>query len=534
MSDIEASFREMADSAPVLMWMSGTDKGCTFFNQGWLDFTGRPIQDELGSGWSGGVHPDDLDRCLLTYAEAFEDRQPFTMEYRLRRHDGQYRWILDKGVPRFAADSREFLGYIGSAYDISELRHAEERPRHVLEMAPDGIVMVNEDGVISLVNAAALASFGYTRAELIGRSIELLIPDRFRPGHPGLRTVYSANPEPRPMGAGRELFGRRKDGTEFPVEIGLTPIQTSEGSFVLASIIDITARKAAERAASEATRELEQEKQLLEAVIENIPGMFFMVDRQRQRVRWNKERERLTGYSAEEMAAMPAASLVAPEDRERLEGVVERAFRGDRVVSEHIVVAKDGRRIPVLGNGARVTIAGEDYFIGVVLDVSPLKHAEEELRRALAEIEALKRQLELENTYLQQEVAVSQHPDGMVGQSKPIMRVASEIEQVAGTGATVLVLGETGVGKELVARAIHRLSPRHGRALVKVNCAALPSTLVESELFGREKGAYTGALTRQSGRFEVAHRSTILRQSAFFKQHDRAIKQIDAIATNTI
>jgi PAS domain S-box-containing protein len=508
-SDIEDSFRAIADSAPILMWMSGTDKGCTFFNQGWLDFTGRPMQDELGNGWSDGVFPDDLDRCLKTYAEAFDARQPFTMEYRLRRRDGQHRWILDRGVPRFAPDTGEFLGYVGSAYDISELKQAEERPRHVLEMAPNGIVVVDEHGAISLVNAAALASFGYSREELIGRSIELLIPDRFRPGHPAARQAYSASPERRPMGAGRELFGRRKDGSEFPVEVGLTPIQTSEGSFVLASVIDITARRAAERAVVEATRQLEQEKQLLEAVIENIPGMFFMVDRQRQRVRWNKERERLTGYSAEEMAAMPAAALVAPEDRARLEGIVERAFQGDRVTSEHIVVAKDGRRIPVLGNGARVTIAGEDYFIGVVLDVSPLKQAEEELRRALAEIEALKGQLELENTYLRQQVAVGQHPDGMVGQSKPIMRVAAEIDQVASTGATVLVLGETGVGKELVARAIHRLSPRHDRALVKVNCAALPSTLVESELFGREKGAYTGALTRQAGRFEIANRSTI-------------------------
>jgi formate hydrogenlyase transcriptional activator len=156
-----------------------------------------------------------------------------------------------------------------------------------------------------------------------------------------------------------------------------------------------------------------------------------------------------------------------------------------------------------------VRIGGEEYMLGVGLDVSPLKHAEEELRRALAEIQKLKDRLELENTYLRQEVTLKHPHEGVVGESPGIKHVLSQVEQVAGTNAAVLLLGETGVGKELIAHAVHRLSARQGRPLVNVNCAALPSTLVESELFGREKGAYTGALTRQRGRFEVADRSTI-------------------------
>ena len=117
-------FRLVADTAPVMIWMSGTDKLCTFFNKGWLDFTGRAVADELGNGWASGVHPDDFARCYRTYAEAFDARQKFEMEYRLRRFDGEYRWIVDYGVPRFESDGA-FCGYIGSCIDITDRKLAE-------------------------------------------------------------------------------------------------------------------------------------------------------------------------------------------------------------------------------------------------------------------------------------------------------------------------------------------------------------------------------------------------------------------------
>jgi PAS domain S-box-containing protein len=121
----EARFRMMADNAPVLIWMSGEDKLCNFFNKGWLAFSGRALEQELGNGWLEGVHADDIDRCLSTYVQAFDRRHEFEMEYRLRRHDGEYRWVFDKGVPRFAQDGT-FLGYIGCADDITDRRRAEE------------------------------------------------------------------------------------------------------------------------------------------------------------------------------------------------------------------------------------------------------------------------------------------------------------------------------------------------------------------------------------------------------------------------
>jgi two-component system, LuxR family, sensor kinase FixL len=120
----EARFRTLANTAPVLIWMSGPDKLCTFFNKGWLDFTGRPLEQELGNGWTKGVLEKDFDHCLEVYGNAFDARREFMMEYRLRRHDGEYRWVLDQGVPRFAPDGA-FLGYIGSCIDISERKQSE-------------------------------------------------------------------------------------------------------------------------------------------------------------------------------------------------------------------------------------------------------------------------------------------------------------------------------------------------------------------------------------------------------------------------
>jgi PAS domain S-box-containing protein len=243
----ESRFRTVADFAPVLIWMAGVDKRCTFFNKPWLEFTGRTVEQEVGDGWVEGVHPDDVTQCLKGYVESFDARRPFMLHYRLRRHDGEYRWIADHGVPRYDATGA-FAGYIGSGSDVTERLRAEARFRQVLEAAPNAMIMVNRDGRITLINVQTERLFGYRRDELLGQPIEVLIPERFRARHSELRTPFADAPQARMMGAGRNLFGRRKDGSEMPVEIGLNPIPTEDGLLFVASVVDITERR---RAATE-------------------------------------------------------------------------------------------------------------------------------------------------------------------------------------------------------------------------------------------------------------------------------------------
>jgi PAS domain S-box-containing protein len=152
---------------------------------------------------------------------------------------------------------------------------------------------------------------------------------------------------------------------------------------------------------------------------------------------------------------------------------------------------------------------GRTLLGGIALDVTSRKTAELELQKAYDEIRVLKDRLERENVYLREEVRSSSHYEEIVGESQPLQKTLHKVEQVAGTDSTVLILGETGTGKELIARAIHRRSSRKRRPLIKVNCAALPATLVESELFGHEKGAFTGAANLKQGRFELADGGTI-------------------------
>jgi PAS domain S-box-containing protein len=158
----EERFRLMADSAPVMIWLSDADKLCYWFNLGWLDFTGRTLEQEQENGWADGIYQEDFERCLNTYITAFDAREEFKMEYRLRRYDGEYRWVLDHGVPRFHSDGK-FAGYIGSSIEIHErkqaeeaLRMSEEFNRSVLECSADCIMVLSLDGRLISMNSPGM------------------------------------------------------------------------------------------------------------------------------------------------------------------------------------------------------------------------------------------------------------------------------------------------------------------------------------------------------------------------------------------
>ncbi|MGR8931141.1 MAG: EAL domain-containing protein, partial [Gammaproteobacteria bacterium] len=215
-------FHTLIDNTSVLIWISDVEGKCNYFNQVWLDFTGRTLAQEMGNGWAESVHPDDLAQCLATYRQAFAARLPFDMEYRLRRHDGEYRWLYDHGVPRYDERAR-FLGYIGSLFDIDDRKAAESamydseiRFRKLLEKIP--LVSVQgyaRDGTTNYWNQASEHLYGYTQAEAIGRKLtDLIIPQEMRAEVEQAMSQMFESGRPIPTS---ELRLLKKDGS--PVDV---------------------------------------------------------------------------------------------------------------------------------------------------------------------------------------------------------------------------------------------------------------------------------------------------------------------------
>jgi formate hydrogenlyase transcriptional activator len=205
-------------------------------------------------------------------------------------------------------------------------------------------------------------------------------------------------------------------------------------------------------------------------------------------------------------------NVIHPEDRNLVREAVQHSVQAKADLRiEYRILLSDGsvRWISARGGGADDSPGESGRIVGVSIDITERKEAEERLRRTLQEVQNLREKLQQQNTYLKQEVQSLHGFTRIVGQSQALKRALAQAEQVAPTGSTVLLLGETGTGKELIASAIHELSPRSQHTMVRVNCSAIPTSLIESELFGREKGAYTGALSKQIGRFELANGSTL-------------------------
>jgi PAS domain S-box-containing protein len=365
----------------------------------------------------------------------------------------------------------------------------------LFESSPDAIVVTDRDGRIATANAQVERMFGYSREDLVGQSIEVLIPERFREIHPAHRNSYNAHPQTRPMGLGLELYGRRKEGSEFPVDIMLSSVETAEGRVVLSVIRDISPKKKAEEA-------LRQSEQQLRSLFQFSPDAIVVSDGEGRIADINAQVEKFFGYDRSELLGQPIEILV-PErfrlthPRHRHDYSQQPRTRPMGAGLELYGRRKDGSEFPVDIMLGPVETAEGRLVLSVIRDLSQKREAEEALRRS-----------EQEKRYLEEELQTEHHFEEIVGESSGLKRVLKQVETVAATDATVLILGETGTGKELIARAIHDLSPRRDRAFVKLNCSAIPSGLLESELFGHEKGAFTGAIAQKIGRLELAHQGT--------------------------
>ncbi len=248
--DAEQRFRRMADSAPVLVWLSGTDKLCTWFNQRWLAFTGRTIEEAAGNGWIESIHPEDLSRFFDAYSTAFDAREEFQMDYRLRRHDGAWRWVAGHGVPSFAIDG-SFLGYVGTCVDIAERKSAEEqlaqgrqRMLDIIELARDAIISVDAEQRIVLFNGAAEQIFQRSSAEMLGQPLDRLIPERFRAIHrEHIGKFAQTGVTSRVVGGLSTQSGLRGDGSEFPFEASISQGKVGDQTLFTVILRDVTERK---------------------------------------------------------------------------------------------------------------------------------------------------------------------------------------------------------------------------------------------------------------------------------------------------
>jgi len=373
------------------------------------------------------------------------------------------------------------------------------------ETVPDAILVVGRDGSIVHANAHADRLFGYEHGRLVGLTLDSLIPKKHRKPHAQFTEKFFAEPTARPMGTGRELRALRSDGREFPVEIAIGP--TEDSNCVVTVIRDISA--------TVRTRdELRHSEERFRVAAASTADLIWETDILAETVDWFGDIDGLLGYDPGSFPRTLDAWVksIHPDDRDQVNRLVERIVEtGADFHARYRVRHTDGTyrhwedRAQVTGwvDGKGNTI------VGSITDITDRVVAEQKLEQALSQVQLLKERLEAESHYLQKEIKSSHNFDEIVGNSVAMMATLYKVEQVAETDASVLLLGETGTGKELLARAIHARSSRKGRPLIKVDCTTLPPGLVESELFGHEKGAFTGAHESKPGRFELADGGTI-------------------------
>lgn len=368
-----------------------------------------------------------------------------------------------------------------------EMREGETRFRTFVDHAGDALFVQDfEQGTIVDVNRQACESLGYTRQELIGNTVPAFHLDSDRAG---LESVAES------AAAGGTVVNthwhRRKDGSVFPVEAHSTLVWYGGRRFLLNVARDISDRKRAEEAVRQSERQLRD-------VIETIPAIVWSTFPDGSVEFINRRWQEFTGLGGEDALGWNWEAVVHPDDRARFVGDWRAALTaGQPTESEVRVRAAKGeyrwslvRNVPLRDEVGKIV-----KWYGTATDIHDRKRTEEKLQH--------------ENVALREEIEKAWMFEEVVGASPALRSVLSTVSKVAPTDSTVLLTGETGTGKELFARAIHKKSPRGARAFVAVNCAAIPQSLIASELFGHEKGAFTGALQRRLGSFELAEGGTI-------------------------
>lgn len=385
----EERFRSMADSAPALIWITGVDGLCLWFNKVWLDFTGRTMEQEAGNGWTEGVHPDDVDQCLDTYSTAFDARQEFAMEYRLRRFDGQYRWLMDSGVPR-RDEAGNFLGYIGSCIDITKRKDAQIQIEQLLDeqraiLASDlvGIVKV-EHRTIQWSNAALNRMLGYAEGELNGRPTRELYPSH------AAYAAFSQDELVRLQSGEtvrRDIQFLRKDGRIGWYALRTSALRPGGGEFI-GMVSDISERVQAQMALQESLHRLQM-------ISNQVPGMVYQYQMRPDghgSLPYVSDAIREIYRVSPQEALADAGKLFESIHPDDLPGVLASIQRSAKDLSrwnhEYRLRFTDGVERWLLGSSIPQRDAdGSVTWHGVVTDITQRKAIEEELAAHRVEVQ---------------------------------------------------------------------------------------------------------------------------------------------------
>jgi PAS domain S-box-containing protein len=504
--------RRGVDAIPAFIWSARADGSPEFLNRRWSDYTGLASEEVTRLGWKSVVHPDDLLNLVNAFGKELESHGSFSVENRIRRFDGIYRWFLTQGSPLYD-ETGAVNHWHGINTDIDDQKRAEEtlrtsegNLRQTLDSIPGLVCVMGETGEIEFANHQMTEYFGRD----LGSLSEWATNDVF---HPDDRTkvIESWSQAVRicePQAAEHRL--RRADGVYRWFQTRMLPLKDENGRILRwhCLLTDIEERKQAE------VRLQRSEKYLAEAQKLAHSGSWSWTVSTLEAF-WSREMFRLLGYEPEEIRPSLGAFFerVHPEDRTRMERVVfeEETKGGADCPSDYRLVLPGGATKHIHCVAHPVTNGSGEVVevIGTSMDVTEQVAARESLEKALAEIKLLKDRLDRENVALREEVDRTSMFEEIIGNSKALQAALSRVDKVAPTDSSVLITGETGTGKELIARAIHKKSQRSQHAFVSVNCSALAPSLILSELFGHEKGAFTGAVQRRVGRFELANGGTI-------------------------
>jgi PAS domain S-box-containing protein len=507
--------RLVVDTIPTLAWSAGPDGSADFFNQRWLDYTGLSAKQALGSGWEVAVHPEDLPRILETFREALKSAKPYEVEGRFRCFNGEFRWFLFRGSP-LRDQSGKVAKWYGTNTDLEERKRAEDSLRR------------SETYLAEAQRLAKTGSWAYSPAaeKCIWWSDEMLrifgldpqrsdLPDRaefLRLVHPEDRDRFNERIDTAFREKADFVQDYRivlTDGTVKHIHGIGHPVLDDTGKVIeyVGTDVDVTERKRAEEKLRRSEADLLEAQRLTHTCSwrhEVLSG----------KVTISPEGLALYGIEPEDDASSVDFyhRRKHPEDRPGVEQAYAAALlRKTGFELEFRNVLPDGtiKNIRSIGHPILDERGDVVEFVGASIDVTEHHRARADLEKAFEEIKRLKDQLHDENVVLREQIDQAFMFEEIVGASSALQGVLSRLMKVAPTDSSVLVSGETGTGKELIARAIHKRSRRSQRAFVSVNCAALAPSLISSELFGHERGAFTGALQRRLGRFELANGGTI-------------------------